>query len=319
MNRFAIALAASTLFSCGGGPDPVLPGTDLEILDKNSYSFTGSLEIGSIGIEPGVDATVDWCALTTDLRTRDVIDPASVDQVLLVEFAMSQQEIMDKVSVNELIQSDTESQWLLEDPGACSVSLTDFQILANAFEPASEMTDNDHNWLISVMNTPDGRFDILMSTFVVAETGNTNNDITIDDNTATLEFNANFSELTHLETVAGANNYTVDWSGATVDIYGHNFDPLDGDRLLVGKIDADTPGDIEDIFLRIDDEAEILYYLDVYGITFTDDLSNATAEDGSAFPGFDTSGIWLLGVECTTCTSPAPLLLTIVDVVEDES
>jgi len=316
MNRMLIALLALTVVACNGKDDDVkLPSTDLALVDVNSYSFTGALTVGSVGIQPETDATADWCALTTDMRGRTVTDQAAVDQVLLVEFALTQQEIMDKVSVNELLQSDTESQWLLEHPGSCDISLSDFEILANPFDP-TDMADNGRNWLMSVMNTPDGRWDILMSTFVKPETGSTNSAIAIDNDSADLEFNANLTDLTHVETVSGAKNYTVDWSGIATDVYDHEFDALQGDRLLVGKVDVSGAADVEELFLRIDTEAEKLYYIDTYGIQFIDDLHAATADDGETFPGFDTSGIWLLGIECTTCTSPAPLLLTIVDVVD---
>jgi len=313
-------LACVALVGCSGGdkdgPAPELPGTDLEVTVENSYTFTGSLTIGSVDIQPETDATADWCALGTDLRGRSVDDPAGVDQVLLVEFALSQQEIMDKVAVNELLQSDTESQWLLEAPGSCTINLSDFEILANPFDP-SLLQDNGRNWLMSVMNTPGGRWDILMSSFVKPAGASTNTEVMIGDDAADLEFNANLSDLVHLETVAGADNYTADWSGLTTDIYGHDYDPLQGDRLLVGKIDVAGVSDIEALFLRLDTEAEKLYYLDTYGITYVEDLHAATADDGTTFPGFDTSGIWLLGVECTTCTSPAPLWLTVVDVVSE--
>ena len=320
MLRIASLLGCMVVIGCSGGdkddPNPGLPGTDLEVAVENSYTFDGALAIGSVGIQPTPDATVDWCGLGTDLRGRVVVDQAGVDQILLVEFALSQQEVMDKVSVNELLQSDTESQWLLEAPGTCNIHLSDFEILANPFEPAL-MEDNGRNWLLSVMNTPGGRWDILMSSFVVAETSSTNTEILVGDDSAELEFNAHLSNLEHLETVAGAANYTVDWSGMTTDVYGHDFDTLQGDRLLVGKVDVASVSDIEALFLRLDTEAEKLYYLDTYGITYIDDLHAATADDGTTFPGFDTSGIWLLGIECTTCTSPAPLWLTVVDVVAE--
>jgi hypothetical protein len=320
MARTSSLLAVLAIVGCSGGdkddPGRDLPGTDLEIYLENSYTFEGALNIGSIGVQPETDVAADWCGLGTDLRGREVTDQVGVDQILLVEFALSQQEIMEKVSVNELLQSDTESQWLLEDPGSCNIQLSDFEILSNAFDP-DLMQDNGRNWLMSVMNTPGGRWDILMSTFVKPETGSENVVIVIDDDSADLDFDANLSDLVKLETVAVADNYTVDWSTLTSDIYGHDFDPIQGDRLLVGKVDADSVTDVEALFLRLDSEAEKLYYIDTYGITYVDDLYAATADDGTTFPGFDTSGIWLLGVECTTCTSPAPLWLSVVDVVEE--
>jgi hypothetical protein len=48
----------------------------------------------------------------------------------------------------------------------------------------------------------------------------------------------------------------------------------------------------------------------------TADLSKATLRgSGTAFPGFSTTepGVWMLGLMCSTCQNPAPLLLTVVE------
>jgi len=85
-------------------------------------------------------------------------------------------------------------------------------------------------------------------------------------------------------------------------------------------VNFDTVAQVEEVFLRVDTEADELYYLSsldgtpvVQGETDAD-LMLATDADGNPFPGFTTDGIWLLGIECLSCLSPAPLALSIVEV-----
>ena len=322
MRWFAMA-AVGVLIGCGSGPDdtaaPLSP--DLEMTDENNYSYVGDIEISSVAVAAGQDSTVDWCGLSLDIRGREVADPSAVDRVLLIEVALTQEEAEAKIEENDLNQEDTVTQWILTDPGKCTANLSEFSILANTFDPA-DFVDNDSTWILSVSNFPDGRFDILMSTFVDPTDGETNTMVTVDNTSSTLDFDVDLTTLTPLQTSSSFDAYTLDWSGVVNDANGKPFDSDLGNRVLIGKIDEPDLSAVEEIFLRVDSEASELYYLfEIDGIPVvfgkTDaDLSLATDESGGAFPGFTTSGIWLVGIECLSCTSPAPMLLSVVEVPE---
>lgn len=312
-------LLLASLWACGGGdPDhtdpPPVPG-DLTFTDAHNYAFFGDIEIGAVEVAAQADAALDWCALTTDIRGRAVADPSGIDQLLLIELDMVQEEAEAKVERNALSAADAASAWLVLNPGGCTARFGDFSILGNVFDPAAYFVeDPERSWLVSVVNTPDGRLDILTSTFVVPTAGSVNDRVVVTDASATLTVDADLASADRLLAKEGATPM-IDWSAVTADVYGKSYDDLQGDRLLLGKVPVGSIEEAEALFLQLDVVAETLYFLDVYGQTSAD-LTQATAADGAVFDGFSTDGIWLVGIECLTCTSPAPLLLGVVDVVE---
>lgn len=310
-----LGLLGAALVGCpsdkGSDSGKTLPAGAIELVDSNNYSLSGTISITQVEVQPETDLTIDWCGLTTDIRDRPVTDVADVDQVLLGEFALSQADIMDKVRTNDLDQGDMQTSWVIGSPGACSVKASEAEIAGNTFDPESFVVAANRTWLFSVLNLPDGRFDILMSVFVVPKEGSTNTTVVLTDDSMDVNFVADLSEET-IKVGEGEIPY-IDWSQVKKDVYGNDFDSLLGNRLLIGKIPVASVAEVESLFLRLDTEAEKLYYMDVYGSTQAD-LALATTKSGQAFQGFSSDGVWLLGVECLTCTSPAPLILTVVEV-----
>lgn len=318
MTPFALALVVA----CGGDKDADTAAAlspDLVMTDANNYVFLGDIEIGAVEIERGSDALVDWCGLTTDIRGRSIDDPSAIERVLLLELELTQEEVMAKVESNTLSQADTNTQWIVSDPGACALNFSEFTILGNVLDP-EDVGANDNTWLASVANFPDGRFDILMSSFVAPSDTSTNTNVLITDTSSVLSVEVDLASSAPIVAPAGADAYTLDWSDLNTDAYGSEYDDEKGNRILIGKVNYDTVAEVEDVFLRVDSEADELYYLStvdgtpvVQGETDAD-LMLATDADGNAFTGFTTDGIWLLGIECLSCTSPAPLALSVVEV-----
>lgn len=315
MRKVAVVLALAACSGDGGkDKDAVEYSADLVFEDANNYSYTGELEIELVEVASGGDACADWSGVDTDLRGRP-LSPDGVEQVLLVEFNLTPEQIIEKVEVNDLAQSDTQSQWLyFNTGGASSVCLSDFSIIGNPFDPATYMTENaSRTWLMSLVALPEGRLDILMSQFLVPKASSSNLSIPYANDSSVLTADADFSSMPAIETQEGLGEYTLDWSGVTVDVNGKAFDPLLGDELLVAHYDVSAPADVEDLFLRLDSEAESLYRLNVYGLTYAE-LTDAEDASGNPFPGFTADGVWLVGILCTTCTAPVPLMVGVVSV-----
>lgn len=311
---------------CGGkdkDPDDLSP--DLVATDANNYSYSGTMAINAVNVASQSDPTVDWCSLTTDIRGR-AVDPVQLDRLILIEIDLTQDEVLSKIENNDLTQADTVTQWIFqnESAGVCSANLSEFSILANSFQP-DDFIESGHTWLLSAtyFDPEYSQFDFAMTKFVVPTDGETNTDIQITDDCASLDFDADLHSAAPLKTSASFDSYTLDWSGVTQDVNGREWDDEKANRLLIGKVDATDIADVEDVFLRVDSEASELYrlYDDESGVLLVSgetsaDLMLATDDAGNPFPGFTTDGIWLVGVECTSCTSPAPLLLSVVEVSE---
>lgn len=281
---------------------------DLVFTDENNYSYDGSLEVESTQVKELTDVFVDWSGLSVDMRGRDVV-PSEIDQALLIAFGPTQEEVLDLIVVNDLMMADVQDYRLFTNAeGSTSAWLSQFTVLGNEFDPTTDLRARDDvgAWAIALQDEVDGRTDFLALAFMepVAETENS--EITIGDQTTTLNFDVDLGEA--LETAEDLQ-YTLDWSAVTLQASGKAFDPLRADRLFIGHVDMETDAEIEEVFVELMEVADELYRMDVYAETSAD-LSEATDDAGVAFPGFSAGGSWILGIECTVCTSPAPVLLS---------
>jgi hypothetical protein len=196
--------------------------------------------------------------------------------------------------------------------------------------PETEFLESaDNTWLATLWKESDnGRNDILMSVVVVPVEGEKNTAVNFSTESSVLTFDADLASLTTVQTSPN-QDITVDWAGVTTDVSGFPFDVRLADRLVIGKVAGTDIDAIEANFLQLYEQADEVYFLDVYGLNFSELTDNGNLIrldengdpvlprqlDGTPFTGFTTDGTWLMGFDCTTCTSPAPVFLTVVDVM----
>lgn len=309
-------MLAALLAACGS-PGPDDPGEveasgPLVVTDAHNYSYTGSLDVVETSTAAGADASIDWSGLTADLRGRPVV-PAEVDQLALIAFAQRREDILAAISVNDLSQSEVADYRLfMNDEGRTEAMLSEFSVFGNDFVPESEFVARDAvgSWAVALQDEVNDRLDILTLEFLAPETGGSGTAVVIDDSSAKLDFVA---ELGVPLVVTEASTMMLDWSGLTTEAGGQPFDDLRADRLFLGHVPLEDEREIEARFVSILDLADAVYQLDVYGETEAD-LTLAVDDDGAAFSGFEAGGTWMVGLECTMCTSPAPVLLMRMDV-----
>ncbi len=292
--------------------------SELVYTDANNYSYVADLQIQSQEVAAGADSLVDWSGMSVDMRGRSV-DPTGVDRVMLVAFNISKDDVITAINNNSLLQSDVRVYYQFDNTdGATSASLTDFSILGNDFIPSQDMIEHPGEtwtWLVSTMDEANGRIDVLSTTFVDPLDSSSNQDIAFGNDTAVLDFTVDLHSADALYAIAGEPDTSFNWAGATTEAGGQPFDEAKASRLLIGHIRGATVSDVEANVLTVLDTADELFYADAYG---KDEVLLSEAEErttGATFAGFDTDGVWLVGIECTnqTCLSPAPLLMTVVE------
>lgn len=312
-----LALACGDKGGDDSGTPPPVGTPDLVYTDAHNYSYLASLEVDSVDLQEGADIRIDWSALTTDLRGR-AVDPASIDEVALVAFNLEQAEVLASINDNSLAQSAIRDYRLFQnEEGVTSATFSQFSILGNDFVPAEDFIVHEGatwTWSVTLWDEADGRKDILSNIFVVPSPSSGQTEVAITDTTASLAFTVDLHSAAPLVSVAGAAGYTFDWSAATVEASGQEFDSAKGDRLLIGHVAGATVADVEANILTVLDTADELYRMDSYGVTSADLTLATERTTGQAFTGFTDDGVWLIGIECTTCTSPVPLLLSVVEV-----
>ena len=300
------------LLALGGCADPV--SSDLVLGDGDNWRFEATMAVTTQDLAEGEDATIRWDDLSTDLQQRGV-DPLAIDRLSLVSFDLGLDELLDAITTNDLRQSSVRDYRLLEDAtGRTSAQLSELSILGNTFDPTTEWVsdeDSSATWLLTLWDLDrEGRDDILTSIAVVPSPG-AGTEVAFTDESASFALSATFAEP--LVTAAEAGPYPLDWSGLSTDASGHELDPLLGDQLLVMHTMEEVSA-LESDLIGVSNAAT-RYRMGVYGETSAQ-LGGAQTAEGEAFGGFTSEGTWLVGIECSTCTNPVPLVLVPVLVRE---
>lgn len=291
---------------------------DLVFTVAHSYSYTGELTVDVVELGAGVDAQLSWDQLTVDVRGGAIEGPEDIHEAKLVGFMLTQAEVLDAIATNTLLMSDVGSFYSFDnEAGVSAAMLSEFEIIGNTFDPATGFVEAETDWTWAVTLWSDmsnGRTDIRTVMFLVPRDDSETHEAAFTDATATLDFQVDLHSADTLSTVSGLT-YTLDWSGATQDSFGNELDPVRVDRLVIGNAPGATLEEAEANFLQYFDQSDDIYRLEVFGLT-SSPLAGATDVDGDTFPGFTTGGVWLVGLESLASTSPAPLVMGVVEVVE---
>ena len=289
------------------------PGGDLVMTDEHNYSYSGSMDVSASEVATGGDVLVRWDGLSTDMRGREIVE---IEQAALIAFNLEQDQVLTAIANNDLLQSDIHDFRTFNNAGgATQARLSEFSILGNTFDPEDDFVEREGTWTwsVSLINLDEGKRDFLSLMFLVPSDTETL-EAAFDDATAQLDFTADLHTATALRTSVD-QVYTVDWSALSTDGLDHGFDLDLADRLMIGRMDVENVTGVEERFLDLLGQAAEYFRLDVTGQTSAT-LAEATSPEGEAFGGFTTEGVWLVGLECTICTSPAPIALAIVEVVD---
>lgn len=315
MTRTSALAPLALLLACDGKGDDTgaAPTGDLVLDDAHNYTYSGTVDAEVFPVAPNVDVCLDWSAITTDIRGRPVA-PADIAEVLLVRMGEPPEDVLASIAANELTQSTVQDYRTFENPyDGWSACLSEFGILGTPFDPVADFSCVEgSSWLVALTSEGEARFDFRTLAFLDPCAGGDGATVVIDDTTASLDFTADL-ESAPTQTAPAGETGTLDWTGLTTDATGREIDPELLDRVLIGRVDVESVAEVEEVFVRLEEEAAEIYRMDVYGVA-TADLAEATAADGTPFGGFTMDGVWLVGLECLDCTSPAPVALTVVEV-----
>lgn len=294
----------------------------IAVSDADNYSFTVAVDFESVELAAGVDSLIKWDALTTDMRGNPVSGPGEAEIVRLIELSIPQSEVEAAVADGTLTQQDVVAPWeFANSSGVGTAMMSDFTVQGNAFDPASEelgfIQRGSNSWIVSLWrtNTQLGQSEILSSAFIVPSDTASAQEFSFSDSSATLDFTADLHSGSS-QTVGAdlaAEEYTLDWSGVTVDANGKPFDPLKATQLFIAHLpDAADATSIEGTLLAELNAADT-WLLGVYGKTEAN-LADALAPAGGNFPGFTAGGVWVVGILDPSGGEPAPYFLTVITV-----
>ena len=257
---------------------------------------------------------MDWCSISTDDRGRPVSDPTLINRVELREFPFIPADIETLMGSGELSLDDAVSTFVFYNgSNLCTIPMSGFRDAYGVqLDPATYILGNGRTWLAySQFNDTVPSFDPVASVFIIA--GFTNiTDAALTDSTSDWGFTADLLSLEHMGTLADGGDYTLDWSALTTDVLGNSFDRNIADRLFIAQTSDDLVS-LQQSLLALENDADAFYRMTVGG-AISANLMDAEMADGTSFGGFTEDGLWLIGLECSTCMHPAPLTVAVIDV-----
>lgn len=152
-------------------------------------------------------------------------------------------------------------------------------------------------------------------TFIKPTATSSNTKVTAPSGCGMLEFSANLSDAVRVPLPA-RGPWSLDWKKVTRDSQGNPIAFEAIDSVLVGYFGGMTVAELEGKLMDMELLATDIWEVPLKGAR-TANLANAIhRETKTGFKGFDRKdeGVWAIGLMCSACQNPAPLLLTVVDV-----
>lgn len=342
----ALCLALAFL-GCGGGgddgdggnvppnPDPECKGTNIQVAEKNDYQFSSTLTFPPIKVQPKTELSFDWGDITKDFLGHPVDVKKDITLVQVLSWGLPLAELESQLNADTLLQSamnglpltlTTDGSTAGVAAGATSAKTLQFTLNGTPIEDGTSVNpelvlgyfdaDNyppdytTYTLIAASGNTP-GQGSRMIQSFLL-DKGSSNTEVKMSTSSTKLTWSANLHSLTPTGVPAGVGSINVDWTDSiSTNALGAKFEPTNISHVIVGHYN-ESVAELEKKFLDIEIIPTELYQGDVI-IGSSIDLSTLTDKDGKTFPGVDSSGTWLLALQCSLlCRNPAPWYLTIL-------
>ena len=320
-----IAVAAALLgVGCGsddsGGKASQGSRGTILLEDRNNYSTESSLTIPTVETVSGLDLDVCWTDAVKDLQCHDLEPQAGLDNMSMLRFLhLTSTEVAAKLTAGQLPQSavDGYSDFHTDHEATCT-KLSSLSLFGTKFELSEEYVESSERVYLLILSkgTTPGVGARTM-TFLKPSEASTNTKVDVPPGCGMLDFAADLRTAQPVA-VPAKSPWTVDWQDVTIDGQGNAIAYESIDRLLVGFFEGKTVADLEAQIFDIESVATSLWELPLKGGRKADLALTRERTSGESFTGFDrTDGVWLLGLTCSTCQNPQPVVLSVLDTGAD--
>ncbi len=262
------------------------------------------------------DVRICWDAVTEDLQCHSVDTIEGVYLFKLTEG--SEQKVVDELlaqNLNDYLDV-APFRFYPEDGQEPCVNLSEFTVGDEHLALGDDYVEADDKSYLMIFSTSRSLgLESRSMLFLRPSSDSDVDEVNAVTGCGMLSYDPDLSSLQKVE-VPREGPWVVNWKNVKHTGDGAEFPTTTVDHLLLGFYEGRDVKYIEEhIFdIEVDPDASI-WEMDLEGGRSAD-LADVKARDGGAsFSGFDmdTEGVWLLGLFCTSCASPAPVLLTVLD------
>jgi hypothetical protein len=310
---FATGLAS--LAACGSSA-PSGDGT-IALGDANNYSTTASLQIPFTETAAATDLDICWSGIVDDLQCHAVAAQADIDDVALIRISrLSESDVAQRLATGTLSQSSVDGYLdFYTDHSSTCAKLSQLSFNGTAIDVASKYVESTtYTYLLLFTKGTRPGVGARTMTFLHPKGTSTNTHVDAPTGCGLLTFSADLTSLTPVA-VPAAGPWVVDWHALTRDGQGNPppFQSIDG--LTLGFYAGMTATDIQTRIFDLETIATTLWDIQLPGGKTADLAQAKDRVTGAAFTGFAgaPAGTWMLALTCSRCSTPAPVLLTIID------
>jgi len=317
---------------CGDGgsgpPGPVAPapGT-ITIEQANNYTLTtSSLTVPVFPAAEKENLNVCWTDVVEDIQGHQVDPQKDINDVSFVPLKNGDKhQVEEWLNLGLLDEGKVDGQYyeFKTDGMETCATLDQFASLDHvALDPEATFVVKDTRTYLMVFQTGT-KIGFGARTMLFLDPSADSLETEIDapaKSRDSLQFEANLTDPDKL-TLPADKPSVIDWSGVPADPLGNELTKNSVDRILIGFYAGKGVADLEAGFLDLDQPSEAeggatkSWELHV-SKGQTANLAAASGRNGEGpFTDFsaDGDGTWLMGLFCSTCQNPAPVIVTILD------
>lgn len=268
----------------------------LSLSDSNNFQYDADVSMESSELPSAVGTSVvEWSGLGADMLGNPM-DPTDVVGVQLLVFPdMDLDEVSKGVATDTLKQSDV-GVFLEAEPTGTQVELQDFGLQGNPVGVDEYFLEGSGTWMLSLV----GAEQYLRFHHLVPMDDSVETTASITGDAAQIGVTATFAGVVAVSAEHGA----VDWSDITADGLDNELALHRLDSLTLARVPGVSPADIEASFDALDSLIDVRHDYELDGQTSLELPELAEVDD---------EGTWLLGLSCSSCTSPVPKVLVVVE------
>jgi hypothetical protein len=318
-------LLPGPLSGCGGGDDPATKSspTSVALANANNYGSNSRLSIPTVATASATDLDICWSNVVSDLQCHPLAPEADLDTVALLRFLhLSQAEVEAKLTAGQLAQSEVDGylEYTTDHASSCT-KLSNMSFFGTKIEIQEQYVESDEHTYMLVFTegtTPGVGARSMM--FVRPSSSSNNTRVDAQTGCGLLDFSANLSAAEPVR-VPRAGPWVIDWRNLTRDGQGNPIAFESIDSVMLGFFAGMSVADLERQILDLELLATSLWDLELSGGRTADLARARLREGGAAFTGFEREedGVWVLGLMCTTCQNPAPVVLSVLEPVAGDA
>ncbi|HTV18345.1 MAG TPA: hypothetical protein VMG12_06730 [Polyangiaceae bacterium] len=301
--------------ACGGDEAAPVEGA-IVLADDQNYELQSSLSIANVETASGADLDICWSDLVSDLQCHPVQPMPDLDNLALLRFLhLSHDAVEARLTSGQLTMSEVDGylEYRTDHASTCSKlsSMSFFGTPIDIQEQYRESSEHSYMLLLAEGTTPGvGARGMI---FVTPTSSSSNTRVDVPSGCGLLDVSADLSSATPLN-IPTTGPWTIDWRNLTRDGQGNPIVFESIDSVLLGFYAGMTVADLESDILDLELNATALWELPLTGGR-TAELGRARQRDTDApFAGFSRPepGVWVMGLMCSTCQNPAPVVLSVL-------